>query len=632
MKLRLLTLWMICLAGCSPVHDPTLFPEYDPATAEEPPAKSAVTYKPTRHLLWGDLHIHTSYSTDAYVLGVRASPDDAYTFARGGTIEHAAGYPIRIDRPLDFAAVTDHSEYMGAARVDDSRTLPLDERDLRTRLLNDGPLSLTWAWARSVGHVTGLDYFTRSPETRAIAIDAWKMMVETAEAHYQPGVFTSLVGYEWTSTPDGQNLHRNVIFRDTHVPEMPFSSLDSMNPEDLWDALDAQRDAGMTMLAIPHNGNVSNGLMYDRALFDGSPMTARYAEQRMRNEPISEIMQAKGSGETHPLLSPEDEFADFELFTSQLSPSGDFSEPRGSYARDALRAGIEMAHAENFNPYRFGVIGSSDSHNASTSVEENRHHGKLPLMDGSAGIRLGKAMLLPESMHRPRRWGSAGLAAVWATENTRESVYDALSSKETYATSGPRILLRFFGSFDYDQDLLQDENLLQRAYVEGVPMGGTLTRVPRGQDSSAGGPHFLLWAARDPEGANLDRLQIIKGWVDAQGKSHEAIFDVALSDGREAGNAAGVEPVGNTVDVATATYSNSIGAVQLQAFWSDPSFDPGLEAFYYARAIEIPTPRWSTYDALKLGVEAPQPTSIQERAISSAIWYPGTRTTSFQGD
>ena len=629
MKRLFLIVWIICLAGCSPVEDPTLFPAYDSATAEGPPPKPAVEYNPNRHLLWGDLHIHTSYSMDAYILGVRATPDDAYTFARGGTIEHAAGYPIRIDRPLDFAAVTEHSDYMGVARVDDSRTLALDERDLRTRLLNDGPLSLAWATLRSIRHVmTMLDYYAQLPDTRAIEVDAWKLMVETAEAHYQPGVFTTLVGYEWTSTPDGLNLHRNVIYRDTNVPELPYTSVESYDPEDLWDVLDAERAAGMTMLAIPHNGNLSNGLMYDRVAYDGSPMTAQYAQQRMRNEPLSEMLQIKGTGETHPLLSPEDEFADFELFTDQFT--GGLSEPRGSYTRDALRAGIEMAHAENFNPYRFGVIGSSDSHNASTSVEEGRHHGKLPLMDGTAAIRLGEASLLPKSMQRSRRWGAAGLAAVWATENTREAVYDALSSKETYATSGPRILLRFFGSFDYDQSLLQDKDLLQRAYADGVPMGGTLPQAPPDQNSV--GPQFLLWAASDPEGANLDRLQIIKGWVDADGQSHEAIFDVALSDDRNVGKDGRVKPVGNTVDVATATYNNSIGTPQLQAFWSDPAFDPEQEAFYYARAIEIPTPRWSTFDAMRLGVEAPEPTSIQERAISSAIWYPATQSGASPGN
>jgi hypothetical protein len=427
------------------------------------------------------------------------------------------------------------------------------------------------------------------------------------------------VGYEWSSMPGEQNLHRNVIYRDDNVPEFPFTSLDSDNPEDLWDALDKQRKEGKTMLAIPHNGNVSNGLMYARTLFDGSPMTAEYAEQRMRNEPISEIMQIKGTSDTHPVLSPQDEFADFEIMTSMLSPTGGYSEPRGSYSRDAMRTGIEFAHAEGFNPYRFGVIGSSDSHNASTPVEEDNFTGKLPLMDGTAGLRLGKSILMPEFMQRSRKWGAAGLAGVWAQENTRTSIFDALLRKETYATSGPRISLRFFGSFNYSADMMESVTLLEQAYARGVPMGGTL-RAP-GKLSSA--PTFALWAAKDPEGANLDRLQVIKGWVDAQGATHEKIFDVAFSDDRKKTADGKVPPVGATVDVASATYTNTIGAGQLGAFWQDPEFDPAQEAFYYARAIEIPTPRWSTYDAMHLQIEAPEPTTLQERAISSAIWYQG---------
>ncbi|MCB1843419.1 MAG: DUF3604 domain-containing protein [Halioglobus sp.] len=623
---------MALLLGCSPVEDPTLFPAFDPAAAEPPPPKPAVDHLATRHLLWGDLHIHTSYSTDAFALGVTALPEDAYVFTRGGTIEHGAGYPIRIDRPLDFAAVTDHSEYLGVARVDSTITLPLEVRSLRERLLNDGLLSLAYAMIRIMRDITGLDTYGDSPAVRKIESDAWQLMIDTANAHYDPGVFTTFVGYEWSSMPDGQNLHRNVIYRDSTVPDRPFSSLDSNNPEDLWDALDTQRAAGMTVLAIPHNGNVSNGLMYARAQFAGAAMTPEYAAQRLRNEPISEILQIKGSSETHPLLSPEDEFADFELMTSQLSASGDYSEPRGSYARDALRAGIEFAHAEGFNPYRFGVIGSSDSHNASSSVDEANHHGKLPLMDGSAALRLGKAILLPESMRRSRKWGSAGLAGVWARENTRESIYDALARKETFATSGPRISLRFFGSFDYPAAMMQSTSLLEQAYASGVPMGGTLT-YPQAHVAPATrplaerpAPGFALWAAKDPEGANLDRLQVIKGWVDAHGASHETIYDVALSDGRVADANGKVPPVGNTVDVQQATYTNDIGASQLRAFWQDPDFDPAQEAFYYARAIEIPTPRWSTYDAMRLGVEAPEPATLQERAISSAIWYQAPNT------
>ena len=279
--------------------------------------------------------------------------------------------------------------------------------------------------------------------------------------------------------------------------------------------------------------------------------------------------------------------------TEQLSTAGDFSEPRGSYARDALRAGLEMSHTEGFNPYRFGVIGSSDSHNASTSVEEDNHHGKLPVMDGTAALRLGKALLLPDAYLRQRRWGAAGLAAVWAQENTRESIFDALLRRETYATSGPRISLRFFGSFDYEETMMDGTELLSIAYELGVPMGGELSAA-----TGRVAPRFTLWVAKDPEGANLDRLQIIKGWVDSAGVSHEKIYDVA-----------------------SATYSNAIGSEQLSAFWVDADFDPVQEAFYYARAIEIPTPRWSTYDAMRLGVQAPEPTSLQERAISSAIWY-----------
>ena len=618
-------LFVAALVSCSPVEDPTLYPAFDPAAAESAPSKPAVDYSPTRHLLWGDLHIHTSYSTDAYILGVRATPNDAYVFTRGGTIEHAAGYPIRIDRPLDFAAVTDHSEYMGVAREDSETVLPLEKRSLRERLLNDGPLSLTFALIMSMTDIKGLETFADTPAAQQLVLNAWQLMIDTANAHYEPGVFTTLVGYEWSSMPDGQNLHRNVIYRDDNVPERPFTSLDSENPEDLWDALDQQRLEGKKVLAIPHNGNVSNGLMYGRTQYEGAAMTPEYAAQRTRNEPVSEIMQIKGTSDTHPLLSPEDEFANFEIVSTQLSASGDFSEPKGSYARDALRTGIEFAHAEGFNPYRFGVIGSSDSHNASTPVEENNYSGKLPLMDGTAGLRLGEAMLLPDSMRRSSKWGAAGLAGVWAEENTRESIFDALLRKETFATSGPRISLRFFGGFDYRADMMDSTDFLEQAYARGVPMGGTLepASIPPEGGSGGAAPTFAIWAVKDPEGANLDRLQVIKGWVDASGASHETIFDVALSDDRRAGPDGKVPAVGSTVDVASASYSNSIGASQLRAFWQDPEFDSGQEAFYYARALEIPTPRWSTYDAARLGVDAPEPTGIQERAISSAIWYRG---------
>jgi hypothetical protein len=610
----LLRLWSaglaVLLSACSPIDDPSLFPEFDAETAAPVPAKELTDYNPDRNLYWGDLHIHTTFSTDAYTNGVRATPDDAYTFVRGGEIEHAAGYGIRLSKPLDFAAVTDHSEYLGVLHASQP-DLPLNQRPLRERLLEDGKLGITLLFFKSMMGFDLRDALTEGWED--ITRDTWREVVASAERNNDPGRFTAFVGYEWSSMPNGRNLHRNVIYRGTDVPDRPYSSIDSEDPRDLWTALEAQRQSGMDNFAIPHNGNVSDGRMYDRAMYDGGPMDARYAERRMRNEPISEIFQVKGSSETHPLLSGEDEFAGFEIYDTVLHESQDDSQPEGSYARDALRAGLEMSHSEGFNPYRFGVIGSSDGHNASAPVEESNYHGKLPLMDGSAALRMGQAMYyLPSST----RWSAAGLAAVWAEENTRDALFDAMRRKETYATSGPRLAVRFFGGWDYPAGLLASEDWISRAREAGVPMGGELS----GREGES--PTFALWAMRDPDGANLDRLQVVKGWVDEAGVSREEIYDVAWSGGRTINRATGRLPaVGNTVDVAKATYSNTIGSTQLSAVWTDPGFDPQREAFYYARVIEIPTPRWSTFDAKALGIPAPEPTSLQERAVTSAIWY-----------
>lgn len=603
----------VALLGCGSVEDPSLYPAFDPAKAVPPPEKAIVAEDPRRTVFWGDLHIHTSLSTDAFMMGVRTLPDDAYTFARGGEIAHGAGYGIRLSRPLDFAAVTDHSEYLGVVRHLDPE-LPLSSRSLRERLLHDSRLRNTVAFIRTMW---GFDLENaKVPGADAISRDAWQTIIDSAERHNDPGRFTTFIGYEWSSMPGERNLHRNVIYRGTAVPDLPYSSVDSEDPRDLWTALEAQRARGMDNLAIPHNGNVSDGRMYDRVAFDGSAFDAAYAARRMENEPVSEIFQVKGSSETHPLISPQDEFADFEIYDVVLGPDQAFSHPKGSYLRDALRAGLEMQHSQAFNPYRFGVIGSSDSHNSSTPAEENNYHGKLPLLDGSAAIRLGKATLLPQRYQAAIRWGSAGLAAVWATANTREALFDAMRRKETYATSGPRIRVRFFAGWQYPDNLLGSQDRIAIAERSGVPMGGDLP--PR----TGASPNFAVWALKDPDSANLDRIQIIKGWVDGSGHSHEAIYNVALSDGRWVNPISGeVAAVGNTVDVATASYSNTIGDPQLQALWTDPDFDPAQEAFYYARVIEIPTPRWSTYDAVKLGVSAPEPVSIQERAVTSAIWY-----------
>ncbi|MDX1734581.1 MAG: DUF3604 domain-containing protein [Halioglobus sp.] len=604
---------LLALTGCSPADDPTLFPEFDAATATPPAVLQPTQYNPQRNLYWGDLHVHTSYSTDAYTNGVRATPDDAYTFFKGGEIEHAAGYGISMQRPLDFAAVTDHGEYIGLLRATDP-DLPLKSRGLRERLLEDGKLFNTSLLARTMIGFSLQDAV--QPGWQDISRAAWKDIVDAAERHNDPGRFSAFIGYEWSSMPGDRNLHRNVIYRGSSVPELPFSSVDSEDPRDLWAALEQQRSRGMEVFAIPHNGNVSDGRMYDDAMFDGEPMGAEYARRRMANEPVSEIFQVKGSSETHPVLSPQDEFAGFEIYDTQLAQSQDYSRPEGSYVRDALRTGLEMSHAEGFNPYRFGVIGSSDGHNASSPVEEDNYHGKLPILDGSAALRMGEATYWPpDFMAGGWRWSAAGLAAVWAEQNTRASIFDAMRRRETYATSGPRITVRFFGGWNYPQALLQQQDWIDAAGQSGVPMGGTLP--PRAADA----PSFALWAMRDPDSGNLDRVQVIKGWVDAQGESHEKVFDVAWSGGRELAADGSLPPVGSTVDVAGASYSNSIGAQQLAAVWIDPAFDPSLEAFYYARVIEIPTPRWTTYDARKLGIDAPEPTSLQERAVTSAIWY-----------
>ncbi|MBW2273722.1 MAG: DUF3604 domain-containing protein [Deltaproteobacteria bacterium] len=608
------------LAGCSDVDDPSLHPVSDPRYDAPAPALRSEAYDPQRSVFWGDLHIHTSLSYDAYTFGVRALPDDAYTFAKGGTIQHAIGYPIRLSRPLDFAAVTDHAEFLGVARAmgEADPTGPVRLRDV---LATGSPWRITYNYLR-----TTLSKMAGS-ETRKAAFggggyssatnSAWREILASAERHNQPGRFTAFVGYEWTSMPQEYNLHRNVIYRSGQAPELPYTSLDSENPEDLWRALEEQRGQGMEMIAIPHNGNVSNGLMYDRVTFEGAPLGADYAALRMKNEPISEILQVKGQSETHPLLSSEDEFAAFELFDRVMSPSAEFSEPRGSYARDALKSGLEMSQRDGFNPYRFGVIGSSDGHNASAPVEEDRYHGKLPLIDGTVGLRLGESLLIPQAQNRGSRWSAMGLAAVWAEENTRASLFDAMRRKETYATSGPRIQVRFFGGWDFDRSTLADPAVIEKAYAAGVSMGGTLPVRPGGE-----APRFVVMALRDPAGANLDRVQIIKAWVDTSGGAHEKIYDIAASGGRRPDPSTHrVGPVGNTVDVEAATYANTIGSAQLRALWSDPDFDAAREAFYYARVLEIPTPRWSTYDARRMGIAAPEPTSLQERAITSAIWY-----------
>lgn len=604
------------LVGCQPVDDPSLFAEVS-QRAQRPEALKPQEPNPLNNVYFGDLHIHTSYSTDAFTMGVRGLPDDAYNYAKGEVIDHPLGFPIQIRQPLDFAAVTDHAEYLGVVRAMDPPMI-LNERSMRERLIEDGPLLNTLTFLRIATFFSLGDVDTA--EATPISKATWGATIDSAERHNEPGRFSAFIGYEWSSMPNDQNLHRNVIYRGNQIPELPFSSLESEDPRDLWTQLEQEREQGMDNIAIPHNGNLSDGRMYSESTFSGEPISIKYAQRRMQNEPISELFQVKGASETHPALSPDDPFANFDIVNQMLSNEVRDSEPKGSYVRDALKTGLRLERNLEFNPYQFGVIGSSDGHTASSPVEEDNYTGKLPLLDGSAAIRMGEAYLLLDERNPSSEWGAAGVAAVWAPENSREALFDAMRNKETYATSGPRITLRFFAAPAFPEDLLERGDWIGDAYELGVPMGGEL----KAADTS---PTFVVAASKDALGANLDRIQIIKGWIDPEGATHEKIYDVALSPNRGLkGSSLTPGAVGNTVDIAEASYTNAIGSAQLSAQWKDPDYEPSQSAFYYARVLEIPTPRWSTYDAKTLGVTAPEPSSHQERAVSSAIWVqPQTR-------
>ncbi|MBT4163021.1 MAG: DUF3604 domain-containing protein [Gammaproteobacteria bacterium] len=608
---------LFALGACSKLDDPSLNPDTrNVATQAE---KSPVPFIEERQVLFGDLHIHTGLSTDAYIMGVRSLPEDVYTFARGGSITHGAGYPISISRPLDFVAVTDHAEYMGQTRLA-SLDIPTTRQPLSALLKNGRILEITMAWWETSGQVDSNGFSPGgAPVDKVINRSAWQMTIDAAERNNEPGVFTSFVGYEWSGDAGAltSHMHRNVIYRGSEVSALPFSKLDSNRPEDLWQFLHTERQRSIVAMAIPHNGNFSRGNMYAPRDSEGNPLDAAYAKMRSQYEPLTEILQIKGASETHPLLSSEDEFANFEVLKESLFTGETTIESiKGSYLRDALRVGLELSQSDGINPFKYGVIGSSDSHNASSPSEEFNYSGKLPMLDGSAGLRTDAALLLPDGLNPVTSWGSGGLAAVWAQENTRSSIFDALQRKETYATSGTRLSVRFFGGWNYSPSSLSVNDVVLQAYANGVPMGADLTPV------AAEAPGFLVFALKDPEGANLDRAQIVKGWVDEEGVSHEKVFDVAAADDRVINPDTGKLPdVGNTVDVATAEYTNSIGGALISVYWRDPQFVPTQEAFYYARVLEIPTPRWSTFDAITLGTEPMQPTTISERAITSSIWY-----------
>ncbi len=597
--------------------------------------------------LFGDLHVHTTYSFDAYIFGTLATPDDAYEFAKGKSIKHPAGFDVSLDRPLDFYGVTDHGTFLGqvaeaatpgtpyydapsSAQVNDINSpenLNISTIPRRTEAFGGFLVNTITALRERKLDIQYLDSVSRR---------AWADTVAAAERHNDPGNFTTFIAYEYTaSTADMGNLHRNVIFKGNgnRIPSVPYSRANSNDPEGLWKWMDRIREDGIESLAIPHNSNGSDGFMFALKDSYGNPLTKEYAELRMRNEPIVEITQVKGTSDTHPALSTNDEWADFEIMPFKVATQS-YSEPKGSYVRDALLEGIKMEEKEGFNPYKFGFIGSSDTHTAASSQEEDNFFAKIGLLDSSAALRGSIPMTDPAILETDQSltevdgkkymnssaitWGASGLAGVWAETNTRDSIYDAFRRKESFATSGPRMTIRFFAGFNLDQSKINDADLIEHLYANAKTMGADLDGI--GQQT----PSFFVWAVRDAYTAPLQRVQIIKGYVDASGQPHEQVFDVACSDGGVPDLNSFRCPDNNAkVDISSCAFSQDVGAVELKTFWSDPTFEVDQRAFYYVRALENPTCRWSTWDAVRNNVEPrpDMPKTIQERVWSSPIHY-----------
>jgi hypothetical protein len=583
---------------------------------------------PTR-VFWGDTHHHTRLSFDDGLTGTKLGPEEAYRFARGEEVISSTGQRAKLSRPLDFLVVSDHAEYIGLADL-----LSNADPDLLATEVGKG-----WYDRMKIGGTEGLrvayEVFASIGKRQElyksdkIKRSVWEYVTGIATKYNEPGKFTAFNGFEWTSTPNGDNLHRVVIFRDG--PErvnqvLPISAFESENPEDLWKYLAAyEQKTGGEILAIPHNGNASNGRMFALADFFGNPLTRSYAEARARWEPIMEVTQVKGDGEAHPFLSPNDEFANFERWDF-----GNFANPpvpkqkemlQYEYAREALKNGLKLEAQLGVNPFKYGMIGSTDTHIGMSTFDEDNFFGKFPSSEPSAE-RWNESLII-DAGKKPVVTGwqlqAAGIAGVWARENTRASLFDAMKQKEVYGSTGPRITVRLFAGWDFQADEVEAPDFAAQGYARGVPMGGDLKAATAGK-----APTFMVRAMRDPDGGNLDRVQIIKGWLDAKNEVHERIFDVAVSDGRKIGADGRCKTsVGNTVDVPNATWKNTIGDPLLTAYWKDPEFDAKQRAFYYVRVIQIPTPRWTAYDQKRFGIKMADdvPMTVTDRAYTSPIWY-----------
>jgi hypothetical protein len=642
---------LFIISACSP-EDPSSLNNNSQVKKETVQVFERPKPNPDKNAYFGDLHVHTSNSFDAYTFGTIANPIDAYKFAQGEAIPHPTGYNIQLKRPLDFYAVTDHAVFLGIIKeaADTSSEFSKYEFTKPMHNLNEEVSNSLFSIIKRSGLFRGFggaaqvgleDGSVDRDLIETVGKSVWKKTIKAADDAYQPGIFTTFAGYEYSSSVDLYNkyLHRNVIFKDTkNLPERIFSRDDSLDPEELWNWMDIQREEGVESLAIPHNSNISGGAAFSMSDYNGGPIDEAYLSKRLRNEPLVEITQAKGTSETHPFLSKNDEWAGFEAVTNHPGEKI-LSNLTGSYVRDAYLQGLTLQDQDKPNPFNFGVIGSSDTHVGGGSYTEETHFSKIGLLDGEPYLRgsvpfdgiysLIARLWQPDSIleiddknylsFSPRliRFGSSGLAGVWAEENTRESIYNAFRRKETFGTSGPRIKVRFFAGYNFENLDLNDRDLIQEAYSANIPMGGDIIQE-KGKN-----PRFLVWAISDPLGATLQRVQIIKGWL-ADGEQRERVFDVACSDGQR------VNPLnhrcpdnGAKVNLEDCSISREKGSAEIKTFWEDPEFRSDQQVFYYARVLENPTCRWSTWDAVR-AEEKPRsdiPVTIQERAWSSPIWF-----------